>query len=113
MTVVTLLLLYKVFCFEQAEFLLSLLKLQSLSCLVAYLCWSPVLDWARIYVACVLSPLLAMSSEELERSTIELNKSLADNRLVSTVATLDVHHHCDRHTTCDPLLCRCCCVLDD
>lgn len=30
MTVVTLLLLYKVFCFEQAEFLLSLLKLQSL-----------------------------------------------------------------------------------
>ena len=74
---------------------------------------TPVLDRTWIYIRCLLSPLLTLRSEELEWSTVELYESLADNWLVGTVTTLDVHHHCDRHTTCNPLCCRSCCILDD
>ena len=54
-----------------------------------------------------------MSSEELEGSTVQLYKGLADNGLVGTVATLDVHHHRDGHTTGNPLSSGGCGVLDD
>ena len=105
----------RMFISESSEtyFLLSLLQLESLCGLVANLRWTPVLDRTWIYISCLLSPLLTLRSEELEWSTVELYESLADNWLVGTVTTLDVHHHCDRHTTSNPLSSRSCCVLDN
>ena len=82
---------------------LGLFKLQGLGRLVADLGGTEVLDRARINVAGVLSPFVAMSSEELEGSAVEFYKSLADNRLVSAVTTFDVHHHRDGYTAGDPL----------
>ncbi|EJX04752.1 hypothetical protein EVA_07139 [gut metagenome] len=29
------------------------------------------------------------------------------------MTTFHVHHHCNRHTTCDPLFSRSCCILND
>ena len=54
-----------------------------------------------------------MSSEILEGSAVQLYESLANNGLVGTVTTLDVHHHGDGHTACDPLGSRSRSVLDD
>ena len=47
-----------------------------------------------------------MRLEEFERSAIQLNECLLDNRLVLAVTSLHVHHLCDRHTAGYPLICR-------
>ena len=86
--------------------LFCLLKSQCLGSSVANLGRSVVLDSARIYEAGFLCPLCAMSLEELEGSSVKLNQSLLNNRLILAVSSLDVHHLGDGHTACNPLICR-------
>lgn len=71
--------------------------------LVADLGGAEVLDGSGIYVACVVSPLVALGGELLEGRTVEAHKGLLDNGLVLGIATLDVHHHSDRYTAGNPL----------
>ncbi len=71
--------------------------------LVAYLCRSEILDGAGVYIAGVVSPLVALGSEFLEGRTVDTYESLLDNGLVLGVATLDIHHHGDWNTTGNPL----------
>ena len=56
---------------------------------------------------------VGLLGESLERSTVQLNKSLADNRLHLTITLLHVHHHRDGHTTGNPLVGRSCRILHD
>ena len=47
-----------------------------------------------------------MCFEILERSTVKLYQSLADDRLILAMSSLHVHHLGDRHTACNPFISR-------
>ncbi len=89
--------------------LLTLMLVLERKCgLVAHLCRPEILDGARIDVACVISPLVALCSEFLERCTIKTHKGFLDNGLHHAVTALHIHHHSDRDTTGNPLHRRLC-----
>src|SRR3712207_357835 len=92
---------------------LFLLESQCLCRLVAYVAWSPILYRTGIYIASILCPLVALSSKSLERLAVELNKSLANNRLHLAITTLHVHHHGNWHASSLPLIGTCLEVLHD
>ena len=93
--------------------LLLLLQLESDGRLVAYFCRAKVLNWTWIDVLGFASPFITLACKVLEWCAIEFDECLANYRLHLTIATLEVHHHSDRHTTCNPFSSRSGCVLDD
>ena len=60
---------------------LFLFKCEGHGWTVTNLCWTEVLDWARVNEACVASPLCTMTNEVLVRLARKLYESLLDNWL--------------------------------
>ena len=93
--------------------LFSLLQFKCLGGLVAYGRRPPVLNRTRIDVAGLPGPSVSLSGELLERSAVQLDERLADNRLHLAITSFHVHHHCNRHTSGLPLVGNGSRILDD
>ena len=78
--------------------LFLMLKLQSYGRLVAYFRGTEILDRTGIDEAGLAGPFGAMLDKLLEGRSVQIHKSLTDNRLKLGMTLLDIHHHSNRNT---------------